>query len=75
MMRALSGPAVRALDISEEGQALLALLFPQMAGLKVDRVEDTGDAVVISASCTVYVPKTLSRRLTWCLVVDEGRSG
>jgi transposase len=52
MMRALSGPAVRALDISEEGQALLALLFPQMAGLKVDRVEDTGDAVVISASCT-----------------------
>jgi len=31
---------------------LLGLLFPQLAGLRVDRVEDTGDAVVISASCT-----------------------
>ena len=30
---------------------LLALLFPQLAGLQVHRVEDTGDAVVISASC------------------------
>ena len=31
---------------------LLALLFPQLAGLQVHRIEDTGDAVVISASCT-----------------------
>jgi transposase len=30
---------------------LLALLFPQLAGLRVHRVEDTGDSVVISASC------------------------
>ena len=30
---------------------LLALLFPQLAGLQVHRIEDTGDAVVISASC------------------------
>jgi transposase len=39
------------LDVSEEGQKLLVLLFPQLAGLNVYRVEDTGDAVVISASC------------------------
>jgi transposase len=45
-------PAVRrVLDVSQEGRELLALLFPQLAGLRVDRVEDTGDAVVISASC------------------------
>jgi len=44
--------AVRVLDVSEEGGKLLALLFPQLAGLRVHRVEDTGDAVMISASCT-----------------------
>ena len=44
--------AARVLDVSEEGQKLLALLFPQLAGLRVHRIEDTGDAVVISASCT-----------------------
>jgi transposase len=43
--------AVRVLEVSEEGGKLLALLFPQLAGLEVHRVEDTGDAVVISASC------------------------
>jgi transposase len=43
--------AVRVLDVSEEGGKLLALLFPQLAGLRVHRVEDTGDAVSISASC------------------------
>ena len=46
-----SPAAVRVLDVSEEGQKLLVLLFPQLAGLKVYRIEDTGDAVVISASC------------------------
>jgi transposase len=30
---------------------LLSLLFPQLAGLQAHRIEDTGDAVVISASC------------------------
>ena len=44
--------AGRVLDVSEEGRKLLALLFPQLAGLDVHRVEDTGDAVVVSASCT-----------------------
>jgi transposase len=38
--------------VSEEGQKMLALLFPQLAGLRVHRIEDTGDAVVVSASCT-----------------------
>ena len=48
----VSAAAVRVLDVSEEGGKLLALLFPQLAGLRVHRVEDTGDAVMISASCT-----------------------
>ena len=43
--------AVRVLDVSEEGARLLVLLFPQLAGLRVHRVEDDGEAVVISASC------------------------
>jgi hypothetical protein len=39
------------MDVSQEGQMLLALPFPQLAGLQVHRIEDTGDAVVIFASC------------------------
>jgi transposase len=38
-------------DVSGQGQALLAVLFPHLAGLRVHRVEDTGDAVMIVASC------------------------
>ena len=38
-------------DVSEQGQALLAVLFPHLAGLRVHRVEDVGDAVMIVASC------------------------
>jgi transposase len=38
-------------DVSEQGQALLAVLFPHLAGLRVHRVEDAGDAVMIVASC------------------------
>jgi transposase len=52
MMPVRSPSAALVLDVSEEGQRLLALLFPQLAGLRVHRVEDTGDAVVISSSCT-----------------------
>src|SRR5438105_14140495 len=37
-------------DVSELGESLLTVLFPHLAGLRVHRVEDTGDAVVISAS-------------------------
>ena len=43
--------AVRAWKVSGQGEGLLALLFPHLAVLRVDRVEDTGDAVVIFASC------------------------
>jgi transposase len=38
-------------DVSGEGESLLTALFPHLAGLRVHRVEDTGDAVVISVSC------------------------
>jgi transposase len=50
-----AGPASSAArvvwDVCEQGQALLAVLFPHLAGLRVHRVEDAGDAVVIVASC------------------------
>jgi transposase len=41
----------RAWDVSGPGESLLAVLFPHLAGLRVHRVEDIGDAVVIAASC------------------------
>jgi transposase len=37
-------------DVSEQGEGLLTALFPHLAGLRVRRVEDRGDAVVILAS-------------------------
>jgi transposase len=50
-----AGPASSAArvvwDVSEQGRALLAVLFPHLAGLRVHRVEDAGDAVMIAASC------------------------
>jgi transposase len=39
------------LEVSDEGAKLLALLFPQLVGLRVHRIEDTGDSVAVSASC------------------------
>jgi transposase len=47
---AASGPRC-VWEVSELGESLLMVLFPHLAGLRVHRVEDTGDAVVISASC------------------------
>jgi transposase len=41
----------RVWEVSELGESLLMVLFPHLAGLRVHRVEDAGDAVVISASC------------------------
>jgi transposase len=41
----------RAWDVSGQGESLLTALFPHLAGLRVHRVEDGGDAVVIVASC------------------------
>jgi transposase len=52
MTPAVSPAPARGLDVSEEGRQLLVLLFPQLSGLRVHRVEDTGDAVVISVSRT-----------------------
>jgi transposase len=47
-----ASPAARVVwDVSEQGQALLAVLFPHLAGLRVHRVEDAGVAVMIVASC------------------------
>jgi len=43
--------AVPAWEVSDQGDVLLAILFPHLAGLRVHRAEDTGEAVVISASC------------------------
>jgi zinc-finger of transposase IS204/IS1001/IS1096/IS1165 len=43
--------AVGVREVSGQGEDLLAVLFPHLAGLHEDRVEDTGDAVVIFASC------------------------
>jgi transposase len=46
-----ASPAARVVwDVSEQGQALLAVLFPHLAGLRVHRVEDAGAAVMIAAS-------------------------
>ena len=47
-----SPAAARVLEVSDEGANLLVLLFPQLAGVRVHRLEDTEAAIVISASCT-----------------------
>ncbi len=43
--------AGRVLEVSGQGEELLFMLFPHLRGLQVGQVEDTGDAVVIRASC------------------------
>ena len=43
--------AVGAWEVFGHSESLLVLLFPHLAGLRVDRVEDAGTAVVICASC------------------------
>ncbi|MGH3125798.1 MAG: ISL3 family transposase, partial [Streptosporangiaceae bacterium] len=43
--------AGRVLEVSGQGEELLLMLFPHLGGLRVDQVEDTGDAVVIRACC------------------------
>jgi transposase len=43
--------AGRVLEVSGQGEELLFMLFPHLGGLRVDQVEDTGDAVVIRACC------------------------
>ena len=40
--------AGRVLEVSGQGEELLFMLFPHLRGLRVHRVADTGEAVVIS---------------------------
>jgi transposase len=41
----------RVLEVSGQGGELLVMLFPHLAGLRVERVADAGEAVVIWACC------------------------
>src|ERR1700750_1890172 len=41
----------RVLDVFGEGEKLLVMVIPHLAGLRVDRVADTGEAVVLRACC------------------------
>jgi transposase len=43
--------AGRVLEVSGPGEELLLMLFPHLAGLRVERVADAGQAVVIWACC------------------------
>ena len=43
--------AGRVLEVSGQGEELLFMLFPHLAGLRVGRVADTGEAVVLWACC------------------------
>ena len=43
--------AARVLEVSPQGEELLFMLFPHLRGLRVEQVEDTGEAVVIRACC------------------------
>jgi transposase len=82
MMPVRSPAAACVVDVSEEGRKLLALLFPQLAGLRVHRIADTGDAVEISASCTASSEccpacGSLSARVHggYCRTVADGAAG
>ena len=50
-MPSAGAAAARVLEISGQGEELLFMLFPHLRGLRVERAEDTGDAVVIRARC------------------------
>jgi zinc-finger of transposase IS204/IS1001/IS1096/IS1165 len=51
MPPAEAAAAGRVLEVSGQAGELLFILFPHLRGLRVERVEDTGDAVVIRACC------------------------
>ena len=51
MPSAGAAAAGRVLEVSGQGEELLFMLFPHLRGLRVERVEDAGDAVVIRACC------------------------
>ena len=43
--------AGRVLEVSGPGEELLLMVFPHLRGLRIMRVEDTGEAVAIRAGC------------------------
>ena len=43
--------AGRVLEVSGPGEELLLMVFPHLRGLRIMRVEDTGEAVAIRACC------------------------
>ena len=53
LQSAMPSPAAagRVLELPGQGEELLFMLFPHLRGLRVEQVEDTGDAVVIRACC------------------------
>jgi transposase len=80
----MPSPAVagRVLDVSGQGEDLLLTLFPHLGGLRVDQVEDTGDAVVIRACCRAVQARcpacgTASSRVHagYARVVADGAAG
>jgi len=48
-MPSAGAAADRVLEIPGQGEDLLLMLFPHLGGLRVERVEDAGDAVAIRA--------------------------
>ena len=74
--------AGRVLEVSGQGEELLFMLFPHLRGLRVERVEDAGDAVVIRACCRAAQGQcpacgTVSSRVHggYARVVADGAAG
>ena len=59
--------AGRVLEISGQGEEILLMLFPHLRGLRVEQVEDAGDAVVIRARC-----RAAQARCPLCGAVSSG---
>jgi len=54
-------PAVRCWDVPAQAGELLTVLFPHLSGLRVSRVADAGEAVILSASV-----RGTQARCPWC---------
>jgi transposase len=82
MPSAGTAAAGRVLEISGRGEDLLFMLFPHLRGLRVEQVEDAGDAVVIRARCRAAQARcpacgTVSSRVHggYARVVADGAAG
>jgi transposase len=82
MPSAGAAAAGRVLEISGRSEELLFMLFPHLRGLRVERAEDTGDAVVIRARCREAQARcpacgTVSSRVHggYARVVADGAAG